>query len=156
MSELVSSGADVHLLLIGKGSEETRIEEIVDERNLRARVTHRKSIDHDELPDILNAADAFLLLPSVCVYEVAALEALACGTPAIVSDVGAFRDYVNREDGIRVNLDQEEREWVPEILRLLKDGRRPASTKPDLSWDTLIPEYTSFFDKVIVNRRLNT
>jgi glycosyltransferase involved in cell wall biosynthesis len=51
-------------------------------------------IPHDDLPSYLVASDAFVSVPSVDATAVSLLEAMACGTPVVVSDLPSALEWV--------------------------------------------------------------
>jgi glycosyltransferase involved in cell wall biosynthesis len=86
MSEL----PDVRLALIGSGSLDRRLAELVREHGLDGRVRLVGRVGDAELPDWYRAAD-LAVVPSAA-YEgfgLATAEALACGTPVVGTPVGA-------------------------------------------------------------------
>ena len=88
------------LLLVGDGPERPALERLA--RPLGGRVRFLGNRPHDELPGLLAAADA-LVLPSE--REGLAnvwVEALACGTPIVVPDVGGAREVVDRPEAGRI------------------------------------------------------
>jgi len=86
----VSELPDAELLVAGSGPEEPRLRQLAR----GAPVRFLGTIPHEEMPPLLNAADA-LLLPSE--YEglpTVALEGLACGVPIVATPVGAIPELV--------------------------------------------------------------
>jgi D-inositol-3-phosphate glycosyltransferase len=84
--------ADAELLVAGDGPEAVRLRALAK----GARVRFLGSVPHDEMPQLLNAAD-LLVLPSE--YEglaTIALEALACGTPVVATPVGGLAEVVRQ------------------------------------------------------------
>jgi len=92
---------DFHLLLVGRGTDSPEMADAVDHAGLSGAVTlagHR-----DDVPAILGAADLFVLSTRGEVSSVSALEAMAAGVPAIVSDIPAFDELiVDGRHGLRV------------------------------------------------------
>lgn len=88
------------LVLIGKGEDEARLRALVASEGVAERVHFAGSIDHDLMPLILSAADV-MVLPTVSEGLANAwVEALACGTPVVTSDVGGARELIaNRTAG---------------------------------------------------------
>ncbi|GAB5349604.1 glycosyltransferase [Alteriqipengyuania sp. 357] len=82
------------LLLVGKGPDEARLRALADELGLAPRVHFLGSVDHDLLPLILSAANAMVLPSASEGLANAWVEALACGTPIVVADVGGAREVV--------------------------------------------------------------
>jgi len=61
---------------------------------VETRVFFAGSVDHDLMPLILSAADV-MVLPTVAEGLANAwVEALACGTPVVTSDVGGAREII--------------------------------------------------------------
>lgn len=85
--------ADASLILVGDDS--------LEDKNIRQRIEENSGIfylshiPHDEISDLYNFADLFVL-PSVTMesneeqFGMALIEAMACGTPSIVTDVGGL------------------------------------------------------------------
>ena len=88
------------LILVGDGPDRAALERLA--RPLGGRVRVLGNRPHAELPGLLAAADA-LVLPSE--REGLAnvwVEALACGTPIVVTDVGGAREVVDRPEAGRI------------------------------------------------------
>jgi glycosyltransferase involved in cell wall biosynthesis len=82
------------LVLIGKGEDEPRLRALAVSEGVAERVHFAGSIDHDLMPLILSAADV-MVLPTVSEGLANAwVEALACGTPVVTSDVGGARELI--------------------------------------------------------------
>lgn len=85
----------VHAEFVGAGPEEAALRAAVAARNLADRVHFRGYVDHDELPATYRSFDV-LAVPSLDRPNVreqfgrVIVEAMACGTPVVASDVGAF------------------------------------------------------------------
>lgn len=83
------------LVLVGKGEDEARLRALAVSAGVADRVHFAGSIDHDLLPLILSAAD-IMVLPTVAEGLANAwVEALACGTPVVTSDVGGARELIS-------------------------------------------------------------
>jgi glycosyltransferase involved in cell wall biosynthesis len=87
---------DSTLFIVGHGSERARLERLAGELGVGGRVRFLGVQPHDALPALLGAADA-LVLPTVSEGLANVwVEALACGTPVVTSDVGGARDVIDR------------------------------------------------------------
>jgi glycosyltransferase involved in cell wall biosynthesis len=83
------------LVLIGKGEDEARLRALAVSEGVADRVHFAGSIDHDLMPLILSASDV-MVLPTVSEGLANAwVEALACGTPVVTSDVGGARELIS-------------------------------------------------------------
>lgn len=75
-------------ILVGKGEDEAKLRSLAAELGLTERVLFSGSLDHDVMPVILTAADIMVLPTASEGLANAWVEALACGTPVITTNVG--------------------------------------------------------------------
>jgi glycosyltransferase involved in cell wall biosynthesis len=84
------------LILVGDGPDRARLEALARSRGLEGRVRFLGNRPHGELPALLAAADV-MVLPTVSEGLANVwIEALACGTPVVTSDVGGAREAIDR------------------------------------------------------------
>jgi len=89
-------GPDVKHLLVGTGDFRPELERIIEEEGIEDKVEFAGRVPNKELPDYYAAADV-CVLPSVSRLEafgIVALEAMASGTPVIVSDIPGVREVI--------------------------------------------------------------
>ncbi len=75
----------------GDKSERDRIADLVAELELRDRVIFAGRIGHEHLANYYAAADVTVIPSHYEPFGLVAIEAMACGTPVIASDVGGLR-----------------------------------------------------------------
>ena len=85
---------DARLLLVGKGPDESKLRALAADLGVADRVHFLGPVDHDLLPLVLSAADAMVLPSASEGLANAWVEALACGTPIVIADVGGARELV--------------------------------------------------------------
>lgn len=85
---------DAMLLLAGHGPERSALERLATSLGLVDRVGFLGAVPHDQLPILYNAADVMALPSSSEGLANAWVEALACGTPIAISDVGGARELL--------------------------------------------------------------
>ncbi|MCD4690918.1 glycosyltransferase family 4 protein [bacterium] len=97
LPNLVEAFAEVHrvwpgatLVIAGTGRLDGELRSLAGELGLREAVRFPGFVSEEELPDYYGAADLFVL-PSVAFegFGMVTLEALACGTPALGTPIGA-------------------------------------------------------------------
>ncbi len=88
----------VKLLVVGgefgqpdERAEMERLKQIAQNENVSEHVVFRGKCDRSELQTFYSAADLFLTLPWYEPFGITPLEAMACGTPVIGSNVGGIK-----------------------------------------------------------------
>ena len=105
-----------HLMLVGKGEDEPHLRDLAGDLGLAGRVHFLGSLDHDTLPLALSAADVMVLPTRNEGLANAWVEALACGTPLVTTDVGGARELVTGPDaGALVER------TIPAVVRGIRD-----------------------------------
>lgn len=85
---------DVHYWLAGAGEEEGRYRALAQKLGVATRVHFMGPVANADLPQLYRAADA-VVMPSVSEGLANAwVEALACGTPIVISDAGGAAELV--------------------------------------------------------------
>ncbi|MEM6856583.1 MAG: glycosyltransferase [Pseudomonadota bacterium] len=138
------------LLLVGRGEEEAALRALAKERGVGARVHFTGSVDHTKLPLILSAADAMVLPTQSEGLANAWVEAIACGTPVVTSDVGGARELVQSE--VAGRLTPRDPEAVAEALRaILRDPPAPdavATLAQDFDWTTHAAALAAHYERI--------
>ncbi len=101
---------NVKLVIVGgsspqmpDGDEKERIESIIGELGLSPEVIFAGRIGHDILPLYYTAADVCVIPSHYEPFGLVAIEAMACGTPVIASDVGGLKfTIIPEETGLLV------------------------------------------------------
>jgi N-acetyl-alpha-D-glucosaminyl L-malate synthase BshA len=89
------------LMMIGDGPERTIAEWLVREKGLTKDVHFLGK--QSQVQELLNCADVLLLPSEIESFGLAALEGMACGVPAVCSDVGGLPEVIrNGVDGFLV------------------------------------------------------
>jgi glycosyltransferase involved in cell wall biosynthesis len=88
--------ADVVLVLVGAGPDEAALRQQVTRAGLDARIRFAGSLGHDDLPLLLSAAEAMVLVSEREGIANAWIEALASGAALVIPDVGGAREVIDR------------------------------------------------------------
>jgi len=86
------------LLVAGTGPERAALDELVRTLGLGDRVRFLGQVTQDRLPELYSAADALVLASSSEGWANVLLEAMACGTPAIATNVSGTPEVVTSPD----------------------------------------------------------
>ena len=86
------------MILVGDGPDRKKLEQFIRSRGLAHRVQMLGNRPHDELPALLGAADVMLLPSRSEGLANVWVEALACGTPIVIGDIGGAREVLDRPE----------------------------------------------------------
>lgn len=84
----------VHGIFVGTGPDREKLGQIAYTLDVNHRVHFLGSLDHGALPGVLCASDAMVLPSASEGLANAWVEALACGTPLVITDAGGARELV--------------------------------------------------------------
>jgi D-inositol-3-phosphate glycosyltransferase len=123
----------LRLIIIG-GDEHSRrevgkLKKLVGELEIGKSVTFQGIVKQDLLVDYYNAADICVVPSYYESFGLVALEALACGTPVVATDVGDMRHIIHQGETGYVVEDNTPEKLAAAIERLLN--------KPDLDQKTI-------------------
>lgn len=94
---------DTHFVFAGNEGDDAEFRKLAGALGIDDRAHFVGRIPHDELPGYMVASDAFITVPSVDATAVSLLEAMACGSPVVVSDLASSLEWViDGESGLVV------------------------------------------------------
>jgi len=141
----------VHLALVGAGPEENNLRKLVARTGLGDRVHFLGQVAHDILPALLSAADAMVLPSASEGLANAWIEALACGTPLVISDVGGAREVVTRPDAGRL-VARDPKAIATAVRELLADPPAPeavAQSAARFSWEANAAVLAAYYERLV-------
>jgi glycosyltransferase involved in cell wall biosynthesis len=126
---------EITLSFLGQGPMEASIRAEAERREIADGVRLLGTVPHDEVPDVLRAADVFVNhAVSTDSWEeyfgAANLEAMACGLPCVLTDCGGI-SYVIREEGVATFVPQRDVSALRKAVETLAtdvDERRKLGT----------------------------
>ena len=162
---LRSKDSPVHLAIIGgepnaepkdMTAEMSRLQKMCDDLCMGGMVVFLGKRAQDTLPYYYSAAEV-LVMPSL--YEsfgMVALEAMACGTPVIASDVGGLGYLVQNEVTGYTIPDSNPEMLCGRLSSLLGDhdlrhemGKRAAEYAQDYAWDKIASQLVEVYREVL-------
>jgi teichuronic acid biosynthesis glycosyltransferase TuaC len=98
----MASFPDAILMLAGKGEAEQNYRTLAKQLGVADRIRFLGSVPHEQLAKLTAAADIAILVSRSEGLANAWVEALACGTPVILSEAGGARELVSGDSAGRI------------------------------------------------------
>ena len=148
--EAIASLPDAHLALAGTGSDEAALRGLAERLGLSDRVHFLGQVSHDVLPALMAAADVVVLPSEREGLANVWIEALACGTPLVIPDIGGAREVVCTLASGRIAARDAAAiaAAIRELLDALPDQAAVAANAARFSWDTNAAELAAFWNRV--------
>lgn len=157
----------VHLAIIGGDpnasreqmtAEMARLQKLCDELAMGQTVVFLGKRDQDKLPYYYSAAEVLVMPSHYESFGMVALEAMACGTPVIASEVGGLAYLVrDGETGFTIP-DQEPEKLCEKISWLLNDAalhesmsRRAVEYAQDYAWEKIAKQIVEAYRDLLRN-----
>ncbi len=141
---------DATLMLAGQGASEGDYRALASQLGVADRVSFLGSVPHDDLPALFAAADVMALVSASEGLANAWVEALACGTPIVASDVGGIRELVKSPAAGRI-VDRNPEAItaaIKDILASPPSREAVAANVSAFSWDENARQLAAFFRQV--------
>lgn len=146
------------LLMIGDGPERQQIEELCRKMGICNDI--RFLGKQEQMEEILNITDLFVLPSQYESFGLAALEAMACGVPVISSNAGGLPEInAHGKTGYLSNVGDVEDMAINAIKILKDDGVLKSFKKAALanakqfSIDKIVPQYEDLYVKVVAQSK---
>ncbi len=140
------------LLIAGDGPERVALERLATRLGLAERVRFLGRVAHDELAEIYSAADLLILASSREGWANVLLEAMACGTPVVASNVWGTPEVVaDPAAGLLVEARTGDA-FAAAIARLLAAPPPRAATRlyaERFSWDATTAGQLALFGEIL-------
>ncbi|MGZ4923249.1 MAG: glycosyltransferase family 4 protein [Halobacteriota archaeon] len=139
-----------HLTIIGEGPDRARISRLIRERRLEAYVTMKPFLASADLRLEMKSADIFLLLSDSEAYGLAVAEALALGTPSIVTNATALREFIDEPGCFSVDYPPDPRAVAERVMTIYTSDVRvgPFSSKIR-TWETVSRAFERFYCRYV-------
>ena len=141
---------EVTLILAGQGDSERDYRALAESLGVADRVRFLGNVPHNDLPALMAAADIMALVSESEGLANAWVEALACGTPVIASDVGGIRELVKTESAGRI-VDRNPAAIAEAMHAILANPPSPEMVAENVrafSWDENARQLAAFFREV--------
>ena len=129
---------DTSLVIAGDGPEREALKVLAVPDGVSDRVNFLGRVDHAALRDIYGAVDALVVAPSREGWANVLLEAMACGTPVVASNVWGTPELVATPEAGVLMVDRTPRDLadaVEALFAALPDRADTRRYAEEFSWD---------------------
>jgi len=144
------------LLIAGAGPEEKNLKTLAGDLGVASRVNFLGLVPQRDLPRVYGAVDALVLASSREGSPNVLLEAMACGTPVVATNVGGTPEVVAAPEAGRLIDEATPQALSTAIRQLLADPPSRAATRTyaeRFSWDETTRGQLRLFREVIEKHR---
>jgi glycosyltransferase involved in cell wall biosynthesis len=150
---------DVSLIMLSDGSLKKQVIRFISDNNLESKIHLNGRVNNSELPIFLNASDIYISTSQSDGSSLSMLEAMACGTPMVLTDMPAIREWVSENDAILIPRNNPE--LVNSALEKYYNDRQLMKEYGQISmkiaseranWDLNYAKLTEIYSNIIVNR----
>ena len=143
---------DYSLLVVGEGPERTALERLAAKLGVASRVKFLGHIAHAELAQAYSAADALVLASSREGWPNVLLEAMACGTPVVASNIWGNPEVVTEPIAGELMAERTPDGIVAAVEKLFLARRDRAATRryaEQFSWDATTQGQVDLFSEIL-------
>lgn len=139
------------------GQEQRRIEQLVRDMGIAEQTQFVGRIGHERLPLYYTAADVCVIPSHYEPFGLVAIEAMACGTPVVASDVGGLKFTVVPEETGLLVPPQDTNAFAQAMYRILTDDlwvhkiRQQAATRvqQNFSWTGVAIQLSDLYRRLL-------
>jgi glycosyltransferase involved in cell wall biosynthesis len=142
------------LSIVGEGPERRALEALARKLEVTDRVHFLGPVPHEALSKIYQTADALVLTSSREGWPNVLLEAMACGTPVVASNIGGNSEIVTRPEAGVLMMERSAAGIADAVARLFQHLPDRAATRryaERFSWDDTSAGQIALFDRVLLN-----
>ena len=146
--------SNITLTIIGEGPEKNKLIKLAKELKIEDKIEWLSFLPREHLRKKLKEADVFLLLSESEAYGIVVAEALALGTPVIVTKRAALVEFLTEPGCFGVNYPPNPRE-VAELISKLANSQAKVGpfSKKIRTWSEVVEEYDMIYKRILGQRR---
>ena len=144
----------IKLIIIGLGDLEKELKNKAKKLGLEKYIEFKGLVPHSRLPEIYNQSDVFVLPSLNEGMSNAALEAMACGLPIILTETGGSKELV-QNNGFTVPI-KNSQAIVSSLTALIKNkklrqtmGQKSRQIAENMSWTKAAEDYFKIYTKIL-------
>ncbi|MDP2902563.1 MAG: glycosyltransferase family 4 protein [Methylovulum sp.] len=146
---------EYELLIAGDGEEMQRLKNLANDLNVSDQVTFLGAVSHNQLVTIYSAVDILVLASSREGWANVLLEAMACGTPAIATNVWGTAEVITAP-AAGILIEEQSAQAIVNAVRIMEKNRASRRETREyaekFSWDETVHRLYDLFENIIKNQ----
>lgn len=143
---------NVVLTIVGDGPEKNKLIKMADEMEIEDHVQWKTFLSREELITLIRESDIYLLLSHSEAYGIAVAEALALGTPCIISHKTALKEFSNEKGCYTVKYPPEPGEVADLILKTYTENKGVGPLSERIrTWNEVSKDYEELYHTVLTD-----
>lgn len=149
----------VKLYIFGEGAERSKLEQMIAEYQLTEQIFLMGLRDRKEIAKRMHESDCFVLASKLETFGVAYIEALAAGLPVIATNCGGPEEFVHKDNGILIEVDDAEA-LTNSMLKMYRESNKFDRKKiskemvDKFSPETIAKRLTEIYRDVLKDRKV--
>lgn len=136
--------------IIGTGEDKSKLENIAQQHKIGDRIFWAADLSKDDLEEEYKKADIFILLSQAEAYGIVVAESLAFGTPCIVANTSALKEFTSEPGCFGIDYPIDVAELSDLIVRLHReDVSIGPFTGKIRTWDLVSRDYEETFGRFV-------
>jgi len=153
--------SDYHLLVGGDGSEREKYENMANDQGVSDQITFLGYISDNQLPQYYTHSDCFVLPSTSSEQEgfgLVLLEALACGTPVVTTDIVGVADEIKQKKELGLVIDEPSVDSLIKAIRSVNERNNPnpdecrAFCVDNYSWDGVVDDLIGVYSGLVTSK----
>ena len=147
LRELVYTyGCDAVLTIVGEGVYKKKLVSLAKELRVADHITWKPFLPRSKLYKEYENADIFLLLSRSENYGIVVAEALACGTPCIVANTTALKEFTKEPGCFGVDYPPDPKKLAELIIKIHEsDVQVGPFSRKIRTWDDVVGDYENLY-----------
>lgn len=144
---------NIKLVIVGQGNQRENLKKLASTLGISSKVNFRDYIAHNYISEIYHNSDVFVLPSLNEGMSNAALEAMACGLPIVITDTGGTAELLNGNGFVvqkknPLGIAQTLQKFLRNAELIVQMGRRSREIAEGMSWQDIAGKYYGLYNEL--------